>query len=307
MACVVVALFIGRSCSQPGPQADPSAATTAAPGADPAAAEINAGLAAQSPNQAVVHFKKALEINPQHYGATFQLARALDKAGRKDEALAQWRQVLALAEQSNDQPLVEAARTRIAQGSGGQAPAAAGDPMAAGLEALYGRKDPATAIARFREVLGQNPDHYGATYQLATALQQAGDARGARPVWQKMLQMAEATQDAQTAEAARARLAELEKALGPEAPPDPDAAEMNAGLEALYTAKDPAKAVTHFRKVLSKNAKHYGAIFQLATALDQAKKPFEARAQWEKVLEMAEAIQDAKTADAARARLAQRP
>ena len=47
--------------------------------------------------------------------------------------------------------------------------------------------------------------------------------------------------------------------------------------------------------------------FQLASALDQAKKPAEARPYWEKALKLAEAAKDAKTAEAARARLAQRP
>ena len=311
VACVVVALFIGRSCGQPGPQGGlagaASASSSAAAGADPAAAEINAGLQAQNAGEAVLHFRKALEINPQHYGATFQLARALDRAGRKDEATRQWQQVLALAEQSRDQPLVETAKQRLAQVGAAPGGAAPGDPMTAGLDALHNKRDPATAIARFREVLAQSPEHYGATYQLATALEMAGDARSARPVWEKMLKMAEAIQDAATVETARARLAEIDKVLGPAQPPDPDEGEMKAGMDALYNQKDPAAAAARFRKVLARNATHYGATFQLATALDQLKKPAEARPHWQKILEMAEAIQDTKTADTARARLAQKP
>lgn len=188
-------------------------------------------------------------------------------------------------------------------------PAAPTDPMAAGVDALYTRRDPATAAARFREVLAQNPDHYGATFQLATALDQAGDLRASRPVWEKMLKMAEATEDAKTAEAARARLIELDK-LMPSAPSvsaDPEDATMRLGMEALYTKHDAQGAAVLFRKVLANNAAHYGAIYQLATALDQLGKPAEARPYWEKMLKAAEAIQDTRTADTARARLAKKP
>jgi len=64
--------------------------------------------------------------------------------------------------------------------------------MQAGLDALYKQGDPSEAATRFRQVLARNPDHYGATLQLAKALdEQAGRTRhcqcGAR-----LLAMAEA-------------------------------------------------------------------------------------------------------------------
>jgi hypothetical protein len=122
-------------------------------------------------------------------------------------------------------------------------------------------------------------------------------------MWQRMLSMAEAIGDAKTADAARARLAEIEKA----APSDPDVEAMRLGVQALYEKRDPEGAAAHFRAVLGRTPTHYGATFQLASALDQANKSAEARPLWEKVLKMAEAIKDAKTADAARARLAKKP
>ncbi|MEZ4309881.1 MAG: tetratricopeptide repeat protein [Polyangiaceae bacterium] len=268
--------------------------------ADPAAAEVSAGLAARDPAQAVLHFEKALELRPGHYGATFQLARALDRAGRKDDATRQWQKVLALAEQSKDLPLIEMAHKRIDQG-------AVGDPMALGLEALYQKKDPAAAIARFREVLARNPEHYGATYQLATALDQTGDLATSRALWEKMARMADAAGDPKTAETARARLAEIEKALGPAPAADPDAEGMRAAMELLYTKRDAAAAAAELRKILARNPEHYGATYQLAAALDEAGKPSEARPLWEKALRMAEAAKDEKTAVAARARLAKKP
>src|SRR5262245_52398673 len=79
-------------------------------------------------------------------------------------------------------------------------------PMQAGLDTLYTRNDPAAAAAEFRKVLAQNPTHYGATYQLATALDRAGKPDEARPYWEKMLPMAEAVRDDATLATARARL-----------------------------------------------------------------------------------------------------
>lgn len=184
------------------------------------------------------------------------------------------------------------------------------DPMAEGLDALYTQKNPAKAVARFREVLASDPNHYGATYQLATALEQAGDAAAARVMWSKMVTLAEASRDEATLAQARARLAAL-----PEAPPaapalpadDPLAETMRLGLAALYEKKDAAAAAKHFREVLAKNPKHYGATFQLATALEQAGKHEEAKPYWTKTLEMAEAIKDTKTAAIARKYLGKSP
>ena len=80
--------------------------------------------------------------------------------------------------------------------------------MKAGLAALYDRKDAASAVVEFRRVLGINPDHYGATFQLAKALDQAGKARrsaarsGKRPSsWRR------ATRTSETVALAKERLA----------------------------------------------------------------------------------------------------
>jgi protein O-mannosyl-transferase len=86
-----------------------------------------------------------------------------------------------------------------------------------------------------------------------------------------------------------------------------DEAMMRSGLDALYKQGDPGGAAAQFRKVLERNPTHYGATFQLATALDRAGKPAEARPLWETVLRMAEGYKDQPTADTARARLQKRP
>jgi len=82
----------------------------------------------------------------------------------------------------------------------------AGSNMGAGLNALYARDDPEEAIARFRKVLALNPDHYGATLQLAKALDRAGKPDTALVWWKKILAMAEAAHDAETMSTARARI-----------------------------------------------------------------------------------------------------
>src|SRR5207249_5033748 len=78
--------------------------------------------------------------------------------------------------------------------------------MSAGVNALRTQHDPERAAALFRQVLEHTPTHYGATYQLAAALDAAGRPGEARPLWEKMLQMAEAAHDEGTARAARQRL-----------------------------------------------------------------------------------------------------
>jgi tetratricopeptide (TPR) repeat protein len=291
-AVVVVARPFGAR--RPG-GSDSTAATGSAAAFDPAADEVSAGIHATDPNLAVIHFQRALALVPDHYGASFQLARALDRAGRKDEAQAVWARVLRMAERYDDRSVIDTARARLA------------DPMTLGLDALYTKHDPAAAAARFREVLAKNPQHYGATFQLAIALDQAEKPAESRPVWAKMLTMAEAINDTATADRARARLAAIDRLPVASASPDPDAESMRLGLEALHTKHDPAGAAVLFRKVLAHNPEHYGATFQLATALDQESRPAEARPFWTKVLKLADAVNDTTVAAIAHERLAKIP
>jgi len=171
--------------------------------------------------------------------------------------------------------------------------------MGAGLDALYQRHDPGAAAAEFQKVLAMNPTHYGATFQLAAALDAVGRPKEARPYWEKALAMAQIYADAATAERVRARLAA----------PEVTSVEtlMRQGLDALYGRHDPVAAAAEFRQVLDRNPTHYGATFQLASALDAAGKGAQARPLWEKMLDTSVAANDTKTADTARARLAREP
>lgn len=171
--------------------------------------------------------------------------------------------------------------------------------MKAGLELLYAKHDANAAAAEFRKVLERNPNHYGATFQLATALDRGGKQEEARSLWQKMLAMAEALRDQETANVARARLGQPVSA----AEPAGEEAVMKAGLDLLYAKRDPNAAAAEFRKVLKLAPNHYGATFQLAMALDQAGKKTEARPIWEKMLKLAEATNDKETQKTARDRL----
>jgi tetratricopeptide (TPR) repeat protein len=152
---------------------------------------------------AVKAFRQVLAQNPGHYGANYQLAVALDRAGKPAEAVPQWERSLSMAESIKDEKTAETARKRL--GRSGSSPQDAA--MKAGLDAL-GKQDLATAILEFRRVLGMNPSHYGANFQLAKALDQSGEPAEARPLWEKVARMAEGFKDQATLDAARARLAQ---------------------------------------------------------------------------------------------------
>src|SRR5262249_707948 len=80
-------------------------------GAVPTAAEtdealMKAGLDAlytrNDPEAAAAQFREALAQKPTHYGATFQLGMALDRAGKPAKALPLWEKVLRMANGYND-------------------------------------------------------------------------------------------------------------------------------------------------------------------------------------------------------------
>jgi hypothetical protein len=54
-----------------------------------------------------------LRQNPAHYGATLQLAKSLDKAGKAAEALPIWKEILEMAEAAHDAETTRVARARL--------------------------------------------------------------------------------------------------------------------------------------------------------------------------------------------------
>jgi cytochrome c-type biogenesis protein CcmH/NrfG len=177
--------------------------TTAAPSDD---AQMQAGLddlyKTGDANAAIDVFREVLKNNPTHYGARYQLAKALDMAGKPQEARPVWQQVLVAADNIHDTASAQAARARLA------APDTVSEAgmMAIGLNMMYKQNNPAGAADQFRKVLQKNPTHYGATFQLAKALDQQGKKAEARPYWQKVVTMADAIKDKTTADTARGRL-----------------------------------------------------------------------------------------------------
>ena len=154
------------------------------------------------PIAAEVTFREVLAKNPSHYGAHYQLAVAMDRGGKPLEARAEWNEVLRLAESFNDSVSAQAARARL----GSPDTASQAGLMARGLDLMYKQHDPGAAIERFNEILKRNRTHYGATYQLAVALDRANRGAEAKQVWQRVLPMAIQYKDQKTIDTARARL-----------------------------------------------------------------------------------------------------
>lgn len=180
---------------------------SASPEASAQEAAMKTGLDAlyskNDPAAAVAHFRKVLAMNPTHYGATYQLAAALDRAG-DPEARVYWEKMLPMAESARDEATTATVRTRLQRAPTTEEQQA--EAMKAGLDALYSKNDLGAAVVHFRKVLAINPTHYGATYQLAAALDRAGRREEATLLWGKVLEMAGSYNDEATAKTARARL-----------------------------------------------------------------------------------------------------
>jgi 4-amino-4-deoxy-L-arabinose transferase-like glycosyltransferase len=78
--------------------------------------------------------------------------------------------------------------------------------MNAALDARFRRHDLETAIRLLRSLLARNPRHYGARYQLAAALDAAGNAAEALAAWRAYLPTAELAGDNASTQHARARI-----------------------------------------------------------------------------------------------------
>jgi tetratricopeptide (TPR) repeat protein len=231
-------------------------------------------------------FHDVLKAMPSHYGANFQLAKALDAAGEPLEAERQWHKVLLAAREIGD-----ADSTATAEARGAEAGRAA--KMRDGMRLLYGEGKSEEAAAVFRAVLAELPGHYGANFQLARALERTDNAAEALVAWERMLKLAQAIGDTGTAAWAEQSLRDINMAEG-----------MRRGIAELYERHEPAAAATQFRAVLAMLPAHYGANYQLAVALDAAGRPDEARKLWKQVQKLAQAAKDEWTLAAAKKALA---
>ncbi len=196
--CVAVAI-VAAACG--GDQSAPENS-----GVSPADARMKEGLTLLYERGdafgAEAAFRDVLKANPSHYGAHFQLARAIDREGKPAEARPLWEEMLKSAESIKDTATANMVRARLAMpdtvGTDGM--------MAAGMNSLYRLNDPNAAADQFKKVLEKNPNHYGATYQLAAALDKSGKRAEAKPYWEKVLAMATTYKDDATMATAKARL-----------------------------------------------------------------------------------------------------
>jgi tetratricopeptide (TPR) repeat protein len=160
--------------------------------------------------------EEAVACNPRLALTHHHRAAALERLGRRDEALAAYRRVTEIdavhAEAWRAQARLLDARSQWAEAATAWERAIAADPtdadavMQAGLLYAWRLRDPARAVARFRTVLTLVPTHYGAHYQLAVALLADGRTEEARTVWRQFLPMARAIGDAASIAAAPAEL-----------------------------------------------------------------------------------------------------
>jgi len=143
--------------------------------------------------------EEGVRVQPSLAGAHYHHGQVLERLGRTDDAAAayQWAQAIDPRDQR-----VTAALARLAPDGGSSVEGL----MQAGLDALYTQRKPDEAASYFRQALDRNPTHYGATYQLATALDLSGHGDEAQRLWSKVLEMAEGYGDQTTAATARARL-----------------------------------------------------------------------------------------------------
>lgn len=116
---------------------------------------------------AIGAFLAVLASNPHHYGALFQLAKALDAEKRGASALAVWTQVLTLANAGKDRFTAKVAQSRV-KALSVEHRAMAPD-MKLGLKLHYQDRKYLVACVVYALFLRSWPQHYGARFQLAKA------------------------------------------------------------------------------------------------------------------------------------------
>ena len=157
-----------------------------------------------------------MRCNPGLALARVSRAEALERLGRLDEALAEYREATRLDAVHAGAWLAQGRllerRGEWAAAAAAYDAAAAADPMnpeapmRAGLVYAYRLGDSATAVERYRRVLALDPAHYGAHYQLAVALLAAGRRDEALAAWSRFTPMAAAIGDQASLDAAPAEL-----------------------------------------------------------------------------------------------------
>lgn len=161
-----------------------------------------------NPQHAAALYAQLVARRPDDLDAVTDLAAALDAAGRTDEARPAWMRALQLAKVRGDAAQIARSSARLEGVIRSVAEEVELEKrlMQVGLDALYTRNDPERAISVFREILAHNATHYGATYQLAAALERVGRIDEARAMWPRVLEMARSYGDTSTIALVEARM-----------------------------------------------------------------------------------------------------
>jgi len=144
---------------------------------------------------------EGVRVSPRLGLAHYYRGEALAKMGRDAEAKAAYRTALTVHPGLRE---AEAALRKLEAGRPTEP--SLEDLMNQGMALRYQVGDAARAAAIFRSVLDRMPTHYGATYQLAAALDADGRRAEARPLWEEVEAMAEKIHDEPTLRTARERL-----------------------------------------------------------------------------------------------------
>jgi protein O-mannosyl-transferase len=169
---------------------------------------------------AIVHFRKALEIKPDYVDAHFNLAAVLATRGQIDDAIDHYQKALKIKPDHADAHI----NLGAALAGGGQVDEAIAHYRSAlkikpdsarahnnlGVS-LAGRGDIEEAIVHYSRALEIMPDLMGAHYNLANALAALGKIDEALPHYQKELDSASARNDRALADNIRAKMRQVPK------------------------------------------------------------------------------------------------
>jgi tetratricopeptide (TPR) repeat protein len=192
---------------------------------------LGAALAARGANtEAIVQYRKALEIRPDYPQALLNLGTALFDAGEKDASIAQFRKALAL------EPDYAEARAHLAA-------------------ALFSKGEKAEAMAQFQKSLALNPDNAEARSNFGMALSDEGEAQEAIAQYRKALEIDPRSEKAEyNLGNAFATLGEWDAAIAhfrKTVALQPDFAYAYYGLaSALYGKEEWEAAIAQYRKAI---------------------------------------------------------
>lgn len=225
-------------------------------------------------DEAVLHFRRAVEIKPDYAAARYRLGVALERMGRTDEALATYRELLKI------RPNYAAAHYSVGV-------------------ILLNRNQPAEAIPHLQAALRKKPDHDTAHVALGIATARLGRPQEAVACYEKALALnpfnAEAYYNYANALVSLNRdqeaLERYEEAL--QLNPDFEEAHCNyANL--LRKLNRPDEACTHYRRAIHLQPKDANAHYGLGAALEELGRTDEALASYTKAVEFKPDYADAQ-------------